>query len=221
MKSIYIHRSVSNLGYVFGREEIKHKFRKGRRKSPLEPLAAEGIHHLGVCKRRIISHHALHKKRGERSDPAHALHHSRLPAQLLHRLDNSAHEKNHALVVLLRIRVDLQRSRAACRRCEIIVRINEIDLHTRRLKRRNLYYKRMISIIDNDIHSRKPDDLMKLIATLVDTPVFRHKRANLKPALLHLYRHRLAYKRKRRISEIGRNLLRNIQNLIVAHCHKR
>ena len=61
---------------------------------------------------------------------------------------------------------------------EIVIVVNEIYLHACGLQGGNLYNKRMVSIINDYIHSTEADNFVELIAPLVNTTVFRHKGAH-------------------------------------------
>ena len=58
---------------------------------------------------------------------------------------------------------------------EIILVVNEIDLHARCRNRRNLDYKRSVNIVDDYVHSGKSDDFVELILALIDTAISRHE----------------------------------------------
>ena len=58
---------------------------------------------------------------------------------------------------------------------EIVLVINEIDLHPGRRNGCDLDYKRSVDIIDDDIHTGKAYDFVKLVLPLVDATVARHE----------------------------------------------
>ena len=71
---------------------------------------------------------------------------------------------------------------------EEIVVVDEIDLHASRLDGCYLDDQRVISVVDDQIHSREADNLMQLVASLVDVAEFRHKRSDLATSFLNALR---------------------------------
>ena len=53
--------------------------------------------------------------------------------------------------------------------------------------------ERMVGIIDDDIHSRQPDHLMKLVAALGNHSILGHEGALLDTLLFHALRQNPAY----------------------------
>ena len=95
------------------------------------------------------------------------------PPELLDRLKNTAcKEYGPFAVVFVEISVLIVIDVLPV---EIVLVVNEIDLHSRRQKGGHLDNERMVCIINNQIHTRQAYDLVKLIATLVDATVFRRK----------------------------------------------
>ncbi len=75
---------------------------------------------------------------------------------------------------------------------EILVIVDEIDLHARSLQRSDLYDERVVGVVDLKVHSRKADYFVKLVATLIDTAVFRHECAHFETVFLHFVWNHLA-----------------------------
>ena len=58
---------------------------------------------------------------------------------------------------------------------EIIIVIDEIYLHACGLDRSNFYNQGVVSIVDNQVHTREADHFVQLISALIDISPFRHK----------------------------------------------
>ena len=58
---------------------------------------------------------------------------------------------------------------------EIVLIINEIHLHPCCRNGSNLDHERSVHIVDDDIHSRKADHLVKLVLSFVDAAVSWHE----------------------------------------------
>ena len=62
---------------------------------------------------------------------------------------------------------------------EIVLIVDEIDLHSCCRNRRDLDHERSVDIVDDYVHSGKSDDFVELILALVDTAVSRHEGSDL------------------------------------------
>ena len=58
---------------------------------------------------------------------------------------------------------------------KIIIVIDEIYLHACGLDRSNFYNQGVVSIIDNQVHTREADHFVQLISALIDVSPFGHK----------------------------------------------
>jgi hypothetical protein len=68
---------------------------------------------------------------------------------------------------------------------EVVVVVNEVDLHTCCLNGSHLDDERMVRVIDDQIHARETDDLMQLVATFVDHTESGHEGTNLVTGFLY------------------------------------
>ena len=105
------------------------------------------------------------------------------PSELLHCLQDTAGKEDRSLAVILEelaafIAVDALA-------VEIVLIINKVYLNSGGRNRCNLDHKRSVDIVDDDVHSRKTDHLMKLVLSLVDTAVSRHECSDLFLTLLN------------------------------------
>ena len=68
---------------------------------------------------------------------------------------------------------------------KVFVVIDEINLHASLLDRRYLDDQGMIGIVDDQVHAREPDHLVKLVASFVDQAKSRHEGADLVSGVLN------------------------------------
>ena len=128
------------------------------------------------------------------------------PPQLLHRLHHATHKEDAALVV---IGAHGLFGHPVGTTLKIVVVVDKIDLHTSRLNRSYLDDKGVIGVVDDQVHTRQPNDLVQLITTLVNRPVLRHKRTNLVPSILNTLRQMATYMGNLRFRQIRSDLLGN------------
>ena len=106
-------------------------------------------------------------------DPALSVNHVRSPSELLYGLEYSSCKEDGPLSVVaeeftILVAVDTLS-------VEVILVVNEIDLHACCRNRCNLDYERSVYIVDDDVHSRKTDHFMELIFPFIYTSVPRHE----------------------------------------------
>ena len=138
----------------------------------------------------------------------------RRPAQFLDRLQHAAGEKDGPFVVVGEFRTFAVGQHGLAR--EIVVVVDEIDLHARRGDRGDLDDELVVVVVDDEVHARKTYYLVELVPAFVDTAVARHEGTDFVPTLLHRLRESAAKSGSLRLWKIGCNLLTDVQNLI---CH--
>ena len=134
------------------------------------------------------------------------------PAQLLYRLQHAAGIEDDTLIVVFVIHAILVHHLQTV--LEVIVIINEIDLHTGRLDGSHLDNQRMVGIINDQIHTREADHLVQLVAAFVDGTPLGHEGAYFATVLLNSLRQCAAQQRYLVLCHVGSNLLRDEQYLI-------
>src|SRR5665647_292583 len=115
-----------------------------------------------------------------------AMDYIRAPAQFSYCFDHAPGKENGSLVIVFVLH-------SCCvsycmLALEIIIVINEVNLHACRLYAGHLYNKRMVSIIYDEVHPRQTDDFMKLIPSFVDGAISGHKCPDLFPPFLYALR---------------------------------
>src|SRR4030043_428784 len=131
----------------------------------------------------IVTVYASQVNRNKSRHPAMAMYNIRCPPQLFNRLDNTPGEEERTFIVVFKfISGSIGNNMLSL---EIIIIIDEINLHSGTLDRSNLYNKRMISVVNNQVHPGKPYYLMKLIPPLINTSVPGHKSTDLLPLFLN------------------------------------
>ena len=90
---------------------------------------------------------------------------------------------------------------------EVVVIVDEIDLNARLDNSSHLDNQWVISIVNDKIHPREPDDLMQLSTTLVDGTPLRHERPNLMSSVEHRLWKSLTHDRQFAVGNIGNYLL--------------
>ena len=105
------------------------------------------------------------------------------PTELLHSFESATHEEDAALIVVrwrshgFKLLGDILG--------EVVLIVDKIHLHTNRLQSGYLDNKWVVGIVDSDVHTRKANHFVELIAAFVNETVFRHESAHLQTALLH------------------------------------
>src|SRR5512135_230971 len=108
------------------------------------------------------------------------------PSQFLHSLDHSAGKEEGTLVIIIELLAgSVSHSMFSL---EIILVVDEINLHPGRLYGCDFYDQRMIGVVDDEIHPGKPDHLVQLVPSLVYAAIARHKCPNLFPSVLNSLR---------------------------------
>ena len=104
------------------------------------------------------------------------------PPELLYSLKYSAGKEYGSFSVILEELAAIVAIDALA--VEIVLIINEIYLDSGSRNRCNLDHKRSVDIVDDDIHSREADHLMKLVLSLVDASISWHEGSDLLLSLL-------------------------------------
>ena len=89
----------------------------------------------------------------------------RAPTQFLYCLKNAACKEDGALVVVAVVVAIGVAGHLTI--VEIVVVVNEIDLHSGRLQRCHLDDERVVCVIDDKVHARQAYYLVQLVASLV------------------------------------------------------
>src|SRR6185369_2934585 len=101
-----------------------------------------------------------------------AMNEVRCPSKFAYRFNCSFAEKDHTiLVVIKQLSILIFKYKLAF---EKLLIIKEINLETGSGKRGYLDDQGVIIIVDDDVHSRKPDHFMKPVAALIDAPESWH-----------------------------------------------
>jgi len=107
----------------------------------------------------------------------------RTAAQLSDGFNNSPGKENSPFViVLVLVAGSIGHSVLAL---EIIIVVDEIDLHACTLNGSYLYDEGMVGIINYQIHPGKADNLMKLVSSLVNGAITGHECPDLLPPFLY------------------------------------
>ena len=141
-----------------------------------DALVINGLNDLGNGEHGGRRQGYLEVKGHQTGEPAIAMNDIGGPAEFFHCFNHSAGKENGALVVVGRIL-----SSFICKgilALEEILIINKIDLHASGLDRSHFNYQRMVGIVDYQVHTRKADNFVQLIAALVDATETRHERSN-------------------------------------------
>ena len=75
----------------------------------------------------------------------------------------------------------------------------------------------MVVVVDDEVHPRKTDHLVQLVASFVDRPVTGHEGPDFVSFLLHTLRERSAQDGHIGFRKIRRYFLTDIKNFAVAH----
>jgi len=105
------------------------------------------------------------------------------PVLLLHRLDDATVEENGTVVVVLAKVALLVVHEVFLLREEVVV-FDEINLHPCLLDGGHFDDERIVSVVDDEVHSRKADDLVELVAPVVDDTIAGHENADFLAAFL-------------------------------------
>ena len=174
---------------------------------PREGIVVERDDDLHVAEDVHLGEPVLEIDRNDGREPAVAMHDRGTPAQPLDRLEHAARKEDRAFVVVGEPPLIVRQHRLAG---EIVVIVDEVDLHAGRGNRSHLDDELVVVVVDDQVSSRQPDHLVKLVAALVDTTVRRHVRPNLVPPLLHRLHQLPAQHRLFGLGKIGGNLLTHV-----------
>ena len=97
----------------------------------------------------------------------------RTPAKLFHCFQYTACIENGTAIVIIIFYTIFIRCLHTI--LEIVIVIDEIYLHACGLDRSNFYNQGVVSIIDNQVHTREADHFVQLISALIDISPFGHK----------------------------------------------
>ena len=169
-----------------------------------EGVVVERHGDLHVAEDGIVGEHVFEVDRNDGREPTVAMHDGRVPAQFLDRFEHAAREEDGALVVVGEPPCIVGKHRLAR---EIVV---VVDLHAGGRDRRHLDDELMVVIVDDQVHARKPDHLVKLVPPFVDATVTRHERPDLVSPLLHRLHQLPAQRGLLGLRKVGENLLTNV-----------
>ena len=139
----------------------------------------------------------------------------RSPAQFLHSLQNATCEEDHTFIIIGKELFVFIMERELP--MEIIFIVNKIDLHASLLNGSDLNDQGVVSVIDNQVHSRKPDHFVQLVTTFVDVSKTRHKRANFSTSFLDALRKMPSYQAHGCLLQIRCDFLCNEQYFWFLH----
>ncbi len=109
-----------------------------------------------------------------------------IPAEFADGLNDAPGEENGAFVVFGGVVFYFELGIYGCGRVvEVVVVVNKVDLHSRRLQSGYLDDKRMVGVVDDYVHAGETDYFVELVSALVDTAVFRHESTHLDTSFLH------------------------------------
>ena len=143
------------------------------------------------------------------------MYHGRLPAQLLDRLDDTCGEEHEALVILLGQQVCLQALLGEG--TEIVVVVDEIDLHPRGEECGDLDDEGVVIVVDDQVKSRQTYHLVKLVAPFVDAAVFGGEYSYLELLAVDTLGYVAAECGHGRVGHVGRHLLGYEQDFLCLH----
>ena len=151
----------------------------------LEGVVIYRIDDFGLVEERVVAdvHGTLDVDRHEGREPAVTVDDVGRPVLLLHRFDNATVEEDGAVVVLFAEIAFFVIHEVFFLREEIVV-FDEINLHPRLLDGSHLDDKGIVGVVDDEVHSRKADDLVELVAPVVDDTIAGHKNSDFLTAFL-------------------------------------
>lgn len=100
---------------------------------------------------------------------------------------------------------------------EVVIVVDEIDLHSGGLDGCHFDDERVVCFIDNDVHSRKSDDLVQLVSSFVDHSPAGHESSDFLPAFLEHGGKFASVLAGHTFGNIGDNLLGDEKNLLTLH----
>lgn len=130
------------------------------------------------------------------------------PVEFFHRFNHAAREKHTTEVVVLAENAVVVADLVLFLRKKIVV-IDEVNLHPRLLNRCHLYDERVVGIVDDEVHSREADDLMQLVAALVDGAIAGHENTDFLAVFLRGLGQVSANEAHLRFRQIGGDFLMN------------
>lgn len=137
--------------------------------------AVVGEREDGLCagEESVLFVDAAEVERDHAGEPTREMDQMRLPCQFTHCLEGASTEEEHTLVVVgTEFAVIVVEAFVFG---EILLIVNEVDLHTSRWDRAHLDDELVVGIVDNKIHSRKANHLMELVFAFVDIAETRHE----------------------------------------------
>ncbi len=170
-------------------------------------VVVQGEDHLRAPERRLVPVGPLDVERSQRRHPPVTMDDVRAPAQLLDGLEHAAGIEDGARVVVFILHPLVVHHLQPV--LEIVVVVDEIDLHAGRLDRSHLDDERVVGIVDDKVHARQPDYLVQLVPAFVDVPPLGHERPDFSSPFLNGLRQAPAHARHLGLGHIRSNFLRN------------
>ena len=143
----------------------------------------DGEDDLCALQKRIIFIDSLYKERHQGGNPAVAVDDVGIPAQLPDGLDDTFGIEDRPRVV-----VGVERPFGIVVLgfpFEEVLAVDEVNLHADILKGGDLDDQRVVSVLNDDVLTGKPDDLVQHVLVVVHAAEFRHERANFVLSLLY------------------------------------
>lgn len=151
----------------------------------LEVVRIDGIYDFRVFKEWICVECFFDVDWCQRRHPAVAMDDVWRPAELLHRLQYAPDEEDGTVLIVVELPVLV---RDGVFPLEEIIVVYKIDLHPRRLDGGDFDDQRVVRVVNDYVHARKPDYLVKLISAFVHIAETWHERADLLALLLYCLR---------------------------------
>ena len=177
-------------------------------------LPEQSIHDLRLAEGGIVGIVSLDVGGYGCGEPASALHHRGLPAELADGFNDTPGEEYGALVVVG------ERQGGEVALVEVVVVVDEIDLQARGLERGHLYDEGVVGVVDYDVETRQTYHLVELVTTFVDGCVLGHERTHFGAVLLGAFGERFGVYAQRRARQIRVDFLRDIKYFFNVHSRK-
>ena len=134
-----------------------------------------------------------------------AMDYIRNPTQFFYGFQYSAYIEDRTIVIIF-ILISILIADRGFPLEEILV-VNKVNLHPGRLNGCYLNDQRMVRVVNNKIHTRQTDNLVQLIAALVDISEFWHECPDFATTLLNSLRQISTYCRDLGFGKVGSDFL--------------
>jgi len=139
----------------------------------------------------------------------------RRPSELFDRFKNALREKDGPFIVVAEELTVLVAVNGLS--MKILLTVDEVDLHPRRWDGSDLDDERMVGIVDDKVHSGKPDNLVQLMPPFVDLPVPGSEDPDLLASFVDPLRKIPADAGEFVLGKERGHFLRNVENLRLFH----